>query len=64
MQLGQAVDAVDEDRALPGQVVQPDVLELDPVRRHAEPLGHPALDVDRHVAQADGPVAVVDAGPG
>ena len=59
-QLGQAIDAVDPDRPDPGQVVEPDVLELDPVRGHAEAGRHPALDPDRHVAQPDRPVAGIE----
>ena len=35
-QLRQAVDAVDPDRPDPGQVVEPDVLELDPLGLDAE----------------------------
>ena len=56
----QAVDPVDPDRPDPGQVVESDVLELDPLGRHAEPGGQLALEPDRHVAQADRPVTGVE----
>ena len=59
-QLRQPVDAVHADGPLPAQVVEPDVLELDPLRLDAEPAGQPALDADRHVAQPERAVAVVD----
>ena len=36
------------------------MLELDPLRLHAEPLGEPALEADRDVAQPDRPMAVVE----
>ncbi len=62
MQLRQAIDAVHDHGPFPAQVVQTHVLELDPVGRHAEPLGHVALDVDRDVAQADRPMPGVDQG--
>ena len=45
-------------------MIEPDVLELDPLGRHAEPGGQPALDPDRHVAQADRPVAGIEQGLG
>ena len=59
-ELRQPVDAVDADRPDPRQVVQPDVIELDPLGLDAEPRGEPALEADRDVAQADRPVALVE----
>ena len=59
-ELGQAVDAVDGHLALPRQVVQADMLELHAFGRHVEQRGEVPLKADRHVAQADGPVAVVE----
>ena len=41
-------------------MVQPDVLELDPLRRDAEPRREPPLEPDRDVAQPDRPMAVVE----
>ena len=58
--LGQPVDAVDPDRPLPGQMVQADVVELDALGFDAEGLGEVALEADRHVAQADRTVALVE----
>jgi hypothetical protein len=63
-QFGEAVDAVDVGRALPGQVVEADVVQDHRLRCHAEQPGEPALEADRHVAQADGPVSGVEQGPG
>ncbi len=63
-QVGQPVLAVHQHPALPGQVVEPDVVELDPVGRHAEQRGEQPLVTDRHVAQADGAVAGVQQGAG
>src|SRR6266536_2712475 len=63
-QLRQAVDAVDPDRPLPREVVQADVLQLDPLRVHLEVGGEPALEADGHVAQADRAVALVEQGLG
>ena len=40
----------------PAQVVEADLVKLNPIRRLAQPLGHLTLDVDRHVAQPDGAV--------
>ena len=59
-QVGQAVHAVDTDRPLPAQVVQPDVLQLHAIRGDAETGGQPPLEGDRDVAQAERPMAVVD----
>ena len=36
------------------------MLELDPLRLHPEPLGHAALEPDRHVAQPDRAMALVE----
>ena len=43
-QLGQPIDAVDRDAPLPGQVVEPDVLELDPLRRRRRTARRAALE--------------------
>jgi len=59
-QVAQPVLAIDADGALPGQVVQAHVLELDSFGFHAEPGRDPPLQRDRHVAQPEGPMAVVD----
>jgi hypothetical protein len=45
-------------------VVEPDVLEGDPLRLDPEVGGQAALEADGHVAQADGPVAGVEQGTG
>src|SRR5436190_1707161 len=58
-QLGEAVDPVDECRALPGEMVQADVLQLDPLGLHVQVAGEATLEPDGHVAQADGPVPLV-----
>ena len=44
-------------RPLPGQVVEPDVVELHRLGLDAEQPGEPALEADRDVAQPDRPVA-------
>ncbi len=62
--LGQPVDAVHPRRALPGQVVEPDVVELHPVGLDPEVVGEAALEPDRHVAQPDGPVTRLEQGAG
>ena len=54
--LRESIDPVDLDRPLPRQVVEPDVLELDPLRLDAESRREPALEPDRDVAQPDGPM--------
>src|SRR6266511_535404 len=56
----QRVDPVDPDRPQPREVVQADVPQLDAVRLDHELGGEPALEADRHVAQADGAVALVE----
>jgi hypothetical protein len=63
-QLGQAVGPVDPDGPLPGQVVEADVLQLDPVGGDPEQAGEAALEPDGRVAQPDGPVAPVEQGLG
>ncbi len=61
-ELRQAIDAVDPDGPLPGQVVESDVLQLDLLRRNAEARGEPSLEPDRHVAQPDRAMSVVEEG--
>ena len=56
----QAVLAVDADRPLPAQMVEPDVLELHALRLDTESCRDPALERDGNIAQAQGPMAVVD----
>ena len=63
-QLGQPVDAVDGDRTLPGQVVQPDVVELHLVGRDPEPVGEATLEADGDVAQPDRAVTLLQQRPG
>ena len=58
-QVRQAIHAVHARRALPAEVVQPNVLKCDAIRIHAEPAGDHALQRDRHVAQANRPVLAV-----
>ena len=62
-QLRQPVRAVHQRGPLPGQVVEPDVVERDGLRRHVEQARERALIADRHVAQADGPVPGVQQAP-
>ena len=59
-QVRQSVDPIDADGPLPAQVVEPDVLELDPLRGHVEPCRKATLELDGHVAQPERPVAVVE----
>ena len=59
-ELGQAVDPVHLHRPDPGQVVQPDVLELHPLGLDPEALGEPPLEADRDVAQPDRPDLTVE----
>ena len=59
-QLGQAVHSVHHGGPGPGQMIEPDVLELDGVGVDPEIVADAALDVDGHVAQADSAVALVD----
>ena len=63
-QRSQPVGPVDPDGPLPGQVVEADVLELDPPGGHAQQGGEAALEADGRVAQPDGAVAVVEQGLG
>ncbi len=59
-ELGQNVAAVDDRRRHPGEVVEPDVTDLDALGVDAHPLGDRALEGDRHVAQPDGPIAAIN----
>ena len=63
-ELREAVHAVHHERPDPGQVVEADVVQPDPVRGHVEPPGERALEPDRHVAQAQRAVARVQQGLG
>ncbi len=59
MRAGEAVLAVDADRALPRQVVETHVIERDAARLHPEHPRELPLEADRHVAQAARAVALV-----
>ena len=61
-ELRKPVHAIDADGTDPGEVVQPDMLQLDPAGLDTEPLGQPPLEVDRDVAQPDRAVAGVEKG--
>src|SRR5579863_8779349 len=63
-QLGQPVHPRHADRALPGQVVEPDVVERHGLRLDAEQRGEVALQPDRHIAQPDRAVPRVEQRPG
>ncbi len=63
-EIRQHVGAVDQRGPLPGEVVEPDMVEADRLRRDAEQPGEGALEPDRHVAQPDGPMARVQQRPG
>ena len=63
-QLGQPVHAVDAGRALPGEVVETDVVELDPFGGDAQVAGERALEADGHVAQPDRSVPRLEQGAG
>ena len=59
-ELGQDVAAVDDRRRHPGEVVEPDVPDLDALGVDAHPLGDRALEGDRHVAQPDGSISAIN----
>ena len=61
-ELWEAVFAVHVHRPLPGQMVQPDVVEGDALRPDVQKLRELALESHRRVAQADRPMAVVEQG--
>ena len=63
-QLREDVAATDSDTAFPGEVIEADVVQLHVLRRHAEHGGERALESDRDVAQADGPVSCLQQGAG
>jgi hypothetical protein len=63
-QLGQHVHAVEQNRTLPGQVVQADVSQRDPAGLHPEQRGEVPLEPDGHVAQADRAVPGGEQGAG
>ena len=63
-QLGQPVDPVHQGRALPGQVVEPDVVQLHPVGLHPEIVGEAALEADGDVAETDRTVTCLQQRPG
>ena len=56
----QVVDPVDDDRPDPGQVVEADVVQEHTFRSDPEAPGQSPLEVDGHVAQADGAMAPVE----
>ena len=57
-QRAEHVVAVEPHRAHPGQVVEADLVDLDPLGRDAEQPRDVALEGDRHVAEPDRAVAV------
>ncbi len=59
-QCGQDLLAVDAHRTYPREVIQPGMPELHGFRRHVQPPGEQPLEADRHVAEADRAVAVVE----
>ena len=59
-QVGQHVVAVEPERAHPGQVVEADLVDQDPLGLDAEQLRGGALEPDRDVAEPDGAVAGVE----
>ena len=59
-QARQHVLVVQVNRALPGEVVEADVVESHPSRLDAEVPREPALEADGHVAQSDGAVPGVE----
>ncbi len=58
-QLGQHLALTETYAADPGQVVESGMVEVDVLWRAAEPLGEEALEPDRHVAEADRAVALL-----
>ena len=56
------IHAVQPHSAEPRQMVQPDVLQLQAGPGDIEQRGDPTLQRDGHVAQAHGPVALVQEG--
>ena len=59
-QIGQMVDAPHPYSPLPGEMVQPDVLQADVARINMEKAGEPALEADRRVAEPYRPVPLVE----
>ena len=59
-QLGKHINAVEEHLAFPGEVIEPDVLKRDPVRRDTEIRSEPALETNRDIAQSQGAVALLE----
>ena len=62
-QLGEHVAPVDPRSAHPGQVVEPDLVDHDLLGLDAEQLREVPLEADRHVAEPDRPVALVEQRP-
>ena len=63
-ELGQDVLAVDADRPDPGEVVEADLVDDDPLGLDAEALRERALEADRDVAEADRAMTGVEQRPG
>lgn len=59
-----AVRAAQAHAQLPGEVVEPDVVQVDLGGVHIQQPGELALEADRHVAQADRLVPGLEQGPG
>ncbi len=61
--VAQHIPPVQPDGADPGEVVESDLVDEHPLRRDLEVRGDLPLEVDGDVAEADGPVAIVQQRP-
>jgi hypothetical protein len=59
-EVGQDVALVEPHGAHPGEVVEADLVDYQPLRIHAQPARNRPLEADGDVAQSDGPMAVVE----
>ena len=62
-ELRQDVLAVQADRAHPGEVVEPDLVDEDPLRLDAVDPGEPSLEADSDIAEPDRAMAGVEERP-